>query len=349
MSVQRGKETKLAIEEHKELQLPAEITQLCPVTGRHYGRDPLYTPSTRDCKWILTSPLGHGYFGTVFHACCIDEAVDISKSRKTAPPVNCNFVAKYVPFNDQGARILPRKFIPGPEMGKTTIQEEEPRLRVYSNKTKFDNEVNTQRNCSKSKWKICPNVLDAWQCDNGGVIIMPALKITLETLIKKLMNYNKFTDLSKFTRIAIVLAITDALYALKKFYETGYAHGDANPANFIANYNDVKGAENELDFYNRAGFDWKMIDLEKAKPLESGDVKRDWDFDLDVLRYEIINNIFYPDNTLFDASVGGENINLLDALFSTAKEFIPVMNRDEYIAGLKESTSYFKDNILSLD
>jgi serine/threonine protein kinase len=292
-----------------------ENTICFPIT-KYYQRDPKY----KDCAWrVIEEKLGSGQFGTVYPACC---------------NADCKYVAKFIPFS----RESESRFLKSATLEQVIA---EGKL-LTTTPEKFEKEVEIQSLCAAPKYNVCVPVLDSWRCEHGGMIIMPALRITLQNLLLNTVHGQDIVKLDKWRRIALMLMIIDAFYTVKKLHELGYVHNDFKPDNIMANYVDPPAAvpsANYLDWYLKSKFDWKLIDLGKAKPIETPD---DAAFDYKNLAFEIKELLKYFTDAVFE----GQDINILDNFFLVLEEMVLNSPMEETINVLKDETTYFSDDIL---
>ncbi len=110
------------------------------------------TPVKKDKKekWRTERPIGKGAFSSVWSACTDSK---------------CNHVLKYQKYG---------------------CLEQNPKIVV--NKKFIQNEIRLINKCADAG--LCPRVVDAWYCDDGGSYILPLLNLTVFDLLHKYKTRN---------------------------------------------------------------------------------------------------------------------------------------------------------------
>jgi tRNA A-37 threonylcarbamoyl transferase component Bud32 len=127
-------------------------------------------------------------------------------------------------------------------------------------KTTIIHEINMQKKFAELN--LAPEVTDSWFCLSGGVIVMPALKITIRLLLEKYTSSEV-----KHTIIGCCLGLLNRLHGL------GYVHGDPHLNNImvdteITDSSDSSEEENELNEYKRLNYKYYFIDMGRSQILE---------------------------------------------------------------------------------
>ncbi len=117
---------------------------------------------------------------------------------------------------------------------------------ITNEKCDFENEVNMQMLAAKHN--LGPQVLDSWKCEHNGVIVMEALKMTTESLI---------TYLYEFNPAVIYPLIVDIIKKSMEMREFGICHQDLHLDNVMVDFDKIK------DVY-RGKYTIKFIDFEKS-------------------------------------------------------------------------------------
>jgi serine/threonine protein kinase len=104
-----------------------------------------------------------------------------------------------------------------------------------------------------SGYKLCPKIVDHWECENGYVFIIEALNVTMDSLIRRNIN-----DGFRLDRL-----ISSMMGLLSRLHAKGISHGDTHLGNIMVSY-DMNDVDN-IDSYK-----YYFIDMGNAGPLLRG-------------------------------------------------------------------------------
>jgi tRNA A-37 threonylcarbamoyl transferase component Bud32 len=148
---------------------------------------------------------------------------------------NQTYILKYMPFTDQ--------YSDAPVIDTSRLKEME-RLALQ--------EIEIQNKCFSIG--ISPEIIEAWICEKGSVIIMIKLQITLSELMIQ------YSDLSVNN-----LIITNVLDVMKIMHNNGISHGDPHTENFMVTSKiyskTLINGETQLQHYKRMNFKYYVIDF----------------------------------------------------------------------------------------
>lgn len=256
-----------------------------------------------------TASFGRGCTGEVVQACCGND---------------CNYAAKWIPFGlRDGIFYFPPKW--------------------------FDNEVKMLKYCNEDdKESPCVEYVDSKKYNHGGLLIMKPLNQTLlEFIIGKLADQN-FVEVVLSSRLAIIRAIIDCFYLMKRLHRRGILHNDAHTSNIMMMDNTLLEIEVMVDddlIVKVPMYKWYIIDMAKTEIIENmtKDIRhRDFEFLKNSILFDV-EQALGPN--IFDATIlnnGKLNtINLLDTLFIILEENWETSNIEQIWQQLQEETTYF--------
>lgn len=151
------------------------------------------------------------------------------------------------------------------------------------------NEIEIQKECSVLG--LCPNIEEAWLCEQGGAIIMENFDTTIANL---LIAYK--SDYIRNIILANLLSLIDKLH-LYNIY-----HGDLHLNNIMVKINNkinAPGNHSEEELYNLKNYKYYLIDFGKSGKIKDDKLKRIYkDYD-DILAHLIDLSDEYPDDEGF--------------------------------------------------
>ena len=136
------------------------------------------------------------------------------------------------------------------------------------------NEISIQNECSELG--LCPQIHEAWFCDEGGAIVMDLVHITAANMFLKYK-----------TPIVRQMILANIIVLLEKLHIRGIYHGDLHLHNIMIRHNTIikhngenSGEETEEENYELKEFEYLFIDFGKGGKFERMDdphIYRDYD------------------------------------------------------------------------
>jgi tRNA A-37 threonylcarbamoyl transferase component Bud32 len=171
------------------------------------------------------------------------------------------------------------------------------------NKSFIENEIKMQNIFAELNVSI--PITDSWFCDDGGIIIMPALKYTLRYLLD--------TNDAEFSEELIY----ESLGMLDFIHESGYAHGDPHLNNIMSD-----------------GDRLYLIDMGSAGVIKSDeDYYYDYEVFIDDLRYYTDNIVTTADKMLLENARNyiKKNVSEKDKVLLVYQNYISGLQYDKDI------------------
>ena len=139
---------------------------------------------------------------------------------------DCEYILKYVAFKREDGSVI---------KVRGTINDDSHEILASES---FKREIHIQELCSDNG--VCPSIIEAWTCKNGGTFVMEKLDESMAELFDKYTSDN--------VRYMIIAA---SLGILNKLHSLGIVHGDAHGGNIMVKSNPMTEKEIYAGFIRR--------------------------------------------------------------------------------------------------
>lgn len=130
------------------------------------------------------------------------------------------------------------------------------------------NEINIQNECSNLG--LCPKIVDAWFCEEGGAIVMSVFDITIANFLLIFKN-----------SLIRQMILANIIVLLEKLHIHGIYHGDLHLNNIMVKGNFINTSKmSEEEFFKSEKYEYFLIDFGKSGKFEKMDdyhIYRDYD------------------------------------------------------------------------